>query len=41
MSVDILVEAIWDDDPPATRRTRIASCVTALRKMFAGPVVPT
>ncbi|MEV0230694.1 BTAD domain-containing putative transcriptional regulator [Nonomuraea sp. NPDC050786] len=40
VSVDTLVEAIWDDDPPVTRRTQIAICVTALRKMFAAAGFP-
>ncbi|MGW0810709.1 BTAD domain-containing putative transcriptional regulator [Nonomuraea sp. NPDC002799] len=40
VSVDTLVEAVWDDDPPVTRRTQIAICVTALRKMFAAAGYP-
>ncbi|SDM24698.1 AfsR/SARP family transcriptional regulator [Allokutzneria albata] len=34
VSVDSLVEAVWDDRPPATGRTQIAICVAGLRKAF-------
>lgn len=34
VSVDSLIEAVWSDRPPATGRTQIAICVTALRKIF-------
>ncbi|QWF84129.1 AfsR/SARP family transcriptional regulator [Amycolatopsis sp. CA-230715] len=34
VSVDSLIEAVWSDHPPATGRTQIAICVTALRKIF-------
>ncbi|MFB9904461.1 AfsR/SARP family transcriptional regulator [Allokutzneria oryzae] len=34
VSVDSLVEAVWDDRPPATGRTQIAICVAGLRKTF-------
>lgn len=29
-----LIEAVWPDGPPATGRTQVAICVTALRKLF-------
>jgi DNA-binding SARP family transcriptional activator len=34
VSVDSLIEAVWSDHPPATGRTQIAICITALRKAF-------
>lgn len=34
VSQDQLIEAVWPDGPPATGRTQVAICVTALRKMF-------
>lgn len=32
--LDCLIEAVWPDGPPATGRTQVAICVTALRKLF-------
>lgn len=34
VSPDSLIEAVWPDGPPATGRTQIAICITALRKLF-------
>ncbi|MFC0438199.1 AfsR/SARP family transcriptional regulator [Kutzneria buriramensis] len=34
VSVDGLVEAVWNGSPPATGRTQVAICVAALRKTF-------
>jgi DNA-binding SARP family transcriptional activator len=34
VSVDSLMEAVWQGQPPVTGRTQIAICVTALRKRF-------
>ncbi|MCP3804550.1 winged helix-turn-helix domain-containing protein [Allokutzneria sp. A3M-2-11 16] len=34
VSVDSLVNAVWDGAPPATGRTQIAICVAGLRKAF-------
>lgn len=34
VSVDALVEAVWNGRPPATGRTQVAICVAALRKTF-------
>lgn len=34
VSVDSLVDAVWDERPPATARTQIAICIGALRKAF-------
>jgi DNA-binding SARP family transcriptional activator len=34
VSVDNLIDAVWGDHPPATGRTQVAICVTALRKIF-------
>ncbi|GAB3896720.1 hypothetical protein GCM10029964_078480 [Kibdelosporangium lantanae] len=31
---DVLVEALWNGNPPATARTQVAICVAALRKAF-------
>jgi DNA-binding SARP family transcriptional activator len=33
--IDRLVDAIWDDDPPATARTQVQICVSALRRTLA------
>lgn len=35
VSVDSLVEAVWDGQPPATARRQIQVCVAALRRTFA------
>ncbi|WP_086698388.1 AfsR/SARP family transcriptional regulator [Streptomyces tricolor] len=34
VSVDALVEAVWNGRPPATARTQVAICIAALRKRF-------
>ncbi|WP_329567100.1 AfsR/SARP family transcriptional regulator [Kitasatospora sp. NBC_01266] len=34
VSVDAMVEAVWQGDPPATARTQVAICVAGLRKIF-------
>ncbi|WP_146258961.1 AfsR/SARP family transcriptional regulator [Streptomyces tateyamensis] len=34
VSVDTMVEAVWQGDPPATARTQVAICIAALRKTF-------
>lgn len=34
VSIDCLIDAVWPDGPPATGRTQVAICVTALRKAF-------
>ncbi|MFI1681825.1 BTAD domain-containing putative transcriptional regulator [Streptomyces sp. NPDC020607] len=43
--INTLIDAIWDDDPPATARNGLQLCVSQLRKRFievgAGPVVET
>ncbi|HEY0697992.1 MAG TPA: BTAD domain-containing putative transcriptional regulator, partial [Micromonospora sp.] len=31
VSIDALIDAIWDDSPPATARTQVQICVSALR----------
>jgi DNA-binding SARP family transcriptional activator len=32
--LECLIDAVWPDGPPATARTQVAICVTALRKFF-------
>ncbi|MEU7109881.1 BTAD domain-containing putative transcriptional regulator [Streptomyces sp. NPDC046215] len=34
VSVDTLVETVWNGQPPATARTQVAICIAALRKRF-------
>ncbi|MGW6982589.1 BTAD domain-containing putative transcriptional regulator [Streptomyces sp. NPDC054932] len=34
VSIDQLVEAVWNGRPPATSRTQIAICIASLRKAF-------
>lgn len=34
VSVDTLVETVWNGHPPATARTQVAICIAALRKRF-------
>ena len=34
VSVDSLIEAVWNGQPPATGRTQVAICIAALRKNF-------
>ncbi|WP_329105096.1 NB-ARC domain-containing protein [Micromonospora sp. NBC_01699] len=33
--VDDLVDAVWGDDPPATSRAQLQTCVSRLRRLFA------
>jgi DNA-binding SARP family transcriptional activator/tetratricopeptide (TPR) repeat protein len=33
-SVDQLVDAIWDDNPPPSARSQIQACISGLRKLF-------
>ncbi|QFZ21606.1 AfsR/SARP family transcriptional regulator [Saccharothrix syringae] len=35
VSIDHLIDAIWDDSPPATARTQVQICVSALRSNLA------
>ncbi len=35
VSIDNLVDALWDDDPPDTARTQVQICVSRLRKNLA------
>jgi DNA-binding SARP family transcriptional activator/tetratricopeptide (TPR) repeat protein len=35
VSVERLVDAVWDDDPPATARAQVQMCVSVLRRAFA------
>jgi len=35
-SIEELIDAIWDDDPPATARTQVQICVSGLRGVLAG-----
>jgi DNA-binding SARP family transcriptional activator len=37
--VELLIDAVWDDDPPSTARGQIQICISALRKLF-GQVRP-
>ncbi|MEV4319165.1 BTAD domain-containing putative transcriptional regulator [Actinocrispum sp. NPDC049592] len=34
VSMDYLVDAIWQDDPPTSARSQIQACVSGLRKLF-------
>lgn len=40
MSVDYLIEEVWNGEPPSTGRAQIAICVAALRKAFRTAQVP-
>ncbi|PVD04873.1 transcriptional regulator [Streptomyces sp. CS014] len=40
VSVDYLIEEVWNGDPPSTGRAQIAICVAALRKVFRTVGVP-
>jgi DNA-binding SARP family transcriptional activator len=35
VSVDHLIDAIWEDDPPSTARTQVQICVSSLRRSLA------
>ncbi|MFD7654293.1 BTAD domain-containing putative transcriptional regulator [Actinosynnema sp. NPDC059797] len=35
VSIDHLIDAVWDDSPPATARTQVQICVSALRSNLA------
>ena len=39
-SVDELVEALWDTDPPSTARAQIQTCVSSLRKLITDAGCP-
>src|SRR3954471_8034294 len=34
-TVDQLIDAVWDDAPPASARSQIQICVSALRKLMS------
>lgn len=34
-SIERLIDAVWEDSPPATARSQIQICVSGLRKLFA------
>jgi DNA-binding SARP family transcriptional activator/Tfp pilus assembly protein PilF len=36
VSIDRLIDVVWPDDPPATARSQVQICVSALRHMFTG-----
>lgn len=40
ITVDQLVDAIWGTSPPHTARSQIQTCISALRKLFAGAGLP-
>ncbi|TVT54692.1 transcriptional regulator [Amycolatopsis rhizosphaerae] len=40
ISVDSLIEAVWNGSPPATGRTQVAICIAALRKAFKAAGYP-
>ncbi|SOD60089.1 DNA-binding transcriptional activator of the SARP family [Streptomyces zhaozhouensis] len=40
MSVDYLIDEVWNGAPPSTGRAQIAICVSALRKVFRTAGVP-
>src|SRR5215211_3370328 len=40
VSVDRLVDAVWDECPPSTAREQIQICVSRLRTAFTGAVLP-
>ena len=35
VSVSRLIDAIWDDDPPATARSQVQICISTLRRLLA------
>ncbi|HEX4831885.1 MAG TPA: BTAD domain-containing putative transcriptional regulator [Trebonia sp.] len=35
VSIDHLIDAIWEDDPPSTARTQVQICVSSLRRSLA------
>ncbi|MGN9821934.1 AfsR/SARP family transcriptional regulator [Streptomyces sp. SD11] len=35
VATDLLVDLLWEDDPPDTARTQVQICVSRLRKIFA------
>ncbi|MFL6141534.1 MAG: BTAD domain-containing putative transcriptional regulator [Labedaea sp.] len=35
VSIDRLIDVVWEDSPPATARSQVQICVSALRHMFA------
>jgi DNA-binding SARP family transcriptional activator/tetratricopeptide (TPR) repeat protein len=36
VSLDALVEAVWDDDPPATAKRQVQNSISALRRLLTG-----
>jgi DNA-binding SARP family transcriptional activator len=36
VSIDRLIDVVWDEAPPATARSQVQICVSALRHVFAG-----
>lgn len=40
VSIDRLIDVVWDEKPPATARTQVQICVSALRHMFTDLGVP-
>lgn len=40
VSVDRLVDAVWNESPPATAREQVQICVSALRRALAGAGLP-
>ncbi|GAA5056816.1 AfsR/SARP family transcriptional regulator [Streptomyces similanensis] len=40
VSVDSLIEAVWNEHPPATARTQVSICIAALRKAFKNAGCP-
>jgi DNA-binding SARP family transcriptional activator/tetratricopeptide (TPR) repeat protein len=41
VSVDELVDAVWPDDPPATARGQLQTCVSRLRRMLGPETIQT
>jgi DNA-binding SARP family transcriptional activator/tetratricopeptide (TPR) repeat protein len=39
--LDYLVDAVWDDRPPATAKRQLQNCVSALRRQLAGGAAPS
>lgn len=40
VDVDQLIDAVWDDKPPVTARGQLQTCVSRLRRAFAGLGLP-
>ena len=41
VAVDTLVDAVWHDDPPATARTQLQTCVSRLRRVLGASTITT